>query len=207
MRFRRRGISWVKALLGCGCVVAVVAALVIGVGGYFAIRAARETFMMDPVRIHQLASEESPTAHLPEGFTPKFGINMTRLQMAMFADSSERLLALMTMPIKSEEKVSHEQFVQQMESSLSNNQKEKQGRKKLIQHNEFPITCEGQKLTGLRRLVEENGQRKWEYFVIGLSPQKKLTGLCVIGISPERDKSDKFFRDYAQTVKIQTLTK
>lgn len=207
MRSRRLGIGWLKAILGCGCLFALVGALVVGAGGFWAYRAAKNTFMVDPARITQLAERESPGAKVPPGFAPKFGMDMAQLQMVIFGDSSDRSLMLMSLPFKDDTTRTHDQWIAEMEKGFSSSSKEKRGVKKMIQQNEISVECGSHKLPGVRRLVEEDGQRKWEYFVFGKSESQKEKALCVFGNAPERDKDDAFVREYAKTVVMLPIAK
>lgn len=200
--------SWVKALLGCGCICAVVGFFVVGIGGYFAYKAASSTFMLDPKKVEQLAERESPGARPPLGYQPKFAMDMKALRMAVYQDSSGgHSLMLMAIPLPAgseNEKLDHDQLIQQLEAGLSNNSKEKRGEKKVLEQKEIAVEIQGQKLSGVRRKTEEDGKRQWEYYVVGKKP-KDQDLLCVVGFAPESDVSDGFVRDYAKSVKMMPL--
>lgn len=202
MRSGRLGLSWLKALLGCGCALGLVALLVVGVGGFFAYRQASQTFMLDPARVQALAERESPGSKAPAGFTGAFGMDMARVQMAFYRGSGERLLGLVAVPYEKEEKISHEQLIAQLEGAMSSSNQKRGGDKKVLEHREYAARSGGKQLAGVRRLVEESGERKWEYCVFGKSPSRDKTILVIFASSPEKDKNDGFVQEYLKTVKM-----
>lgn len=202
MRSRRLGKTWLKVLLGCGCLAALVTVVVTLVGGYFAYRAASSSFMLDPARVEALAQRESPGSKAPDGFQGRFGMDFSKLQIAFFADSKNRMLGLMSMRMDENLELTHDEVLAQMEEGMANSDQERSSRKKVLKKEEYEATSQGQRLAGLRRLIEDDGERKWEYVVFGKCPRRAQTVLLIIGHSPEADTSDDFVRSYVETVKM-----
>lgn len=206
MRNKRRGASWLKYLAGCGCTVLLLGAIAAGVGGYFAYRAVSSTFMVDPARVTELAQREAPGAQLPAGFVGAFGMDTKEFQLSAFHDQKgDRNLMLMMMPFKEGQKISHEELIAASDQSSTQNQKGNRKPKKVLKSEELSVDSAAGALPALRRLVEEDGKKAWEYVAFGRAPGQTDHLLVVIGSAPESESTDQFFRDYLKTIKLNSI--
>ena len=219
----KKGIpTWLKVGCGCGCVTIIGVLIFLASAGALAYKAASDTFMLDPVRIQQLAERTSAGSKPPSEFTAKMGMDFAKVRLCVFQDSSERGLMLLGIEVDDEKQLTKRSVTQHIDqnrvdankqnmkihvgdSQSSSPSPDEKETKKTISQDEITVECHGKEFPAIKRLVEENGSKSWEYLVMGKSPKNPKLGIGLLGTAPESNTNDSFWREYAKTVELNPL--
>jgi hypothetical protein len=199
MHKKRTGLNmWIKGLLGCGCLTALFVFAV----SFYLYRLFSSSFTMDPARVTAIGQELSPSLKLPAGFKGAFAMDTSAMRMAMFQDGAKgRTLGLIWVKApKDGSKMTRQQYVEQLEQSMENREKNK-GKKKTLEHSAIEVQMGKVSVPGVKRLVEEeNGKQQWEYFIMARDPKNMDYLLAVMGTAPAQDKDQAFVEEFARSV-------
>jgi hypothetical protein len=199
--------SWLKPAVGCGCAVFVGLCVFLASASFLAFRVAKESFMVDPVRIQQLADRTYSGNRVPQGFTPTFGMDISKMQIVGYQGTAGRGLMLIAINLPDHQLTRSEIVTQLDQTSVQNGKsgRHKTGPKKVITQQEISVECSGKGIPGFKRLVEQNGSKIWEYVVIGKSSAEPNRALAVVGVAPENSPDETFWRDYTKSLAIEAI--
>lgn len=194
--------KWLKGLLGCGCLSALLFAMV----AWFGYQKLSSVFTMDASKVAQLGTRLSPSMKAPDGFVGMMGMDTHGFSMAMFMDQAKgRMVGVMSIPADEKlEKMTREEIVEEFHKAIAQNDDKKV--KKVLKQVDFEMEMGSIKVPAFKRHVQEDGKESWEYFALARDPKDAKRYLGVLGTAPANDTDSSFFLNFSKSIEAAELT-
>lgn len=203
--------KWLKILLGCGCLTA----LVLGSLAFYAYKKVSQSVMMDPARVLALATSMAPGVENPAGYQGFLGLDTSVIQMAMLGPKDAQgklgengmLLAVVALPEDAATKAkTRDQWEAEMKKSVAEQSKDKDTQPdKLISEEQITLQIGSVQVPAERATLEKPDKSR-EVHMIAMArhaTQARIVGFVIE--APEKDFSDQLVQTFLGKAQVRAL--